>query len=112
MVLPHLQLTTLPPSKILDQLSSTSVETTTAEDHLAELAEKTLTISPERKSVASRLLGASAFYLLLVLGVSAYIPSSMMDARIPNSSALDVKLLSQPFLPTAADNAMVIPLSF
>lgn len=111
MVLPHLQLTTHPNNK-LDPLSSTSVETTTVEDHHAELAERTLTIYQERKSAALPLLGASASCSPLVLGVSAYIPSSMMDAKTLNSSALGARLLSPPSLPTVADKAIVIPLSF
>jgi hypothetical protein len=88
------------------------VATTTLEDLPAELAERTLTTFPERKSAALPLPGASAFFSLLEHGVSAYIPSSMMDARTLNSSALDAKLLSPPSLPTAADKAIVIPLSF
>ena len=55
---------------------------------------------------------AIAWCLCLLLTVGAYIPSSMMDARTPNSSALGAKLSSPPSLPTAADKALVIPLSF
>jgi hypothetical protein len=88
------------------------VATTTLEDLPAELAERTLTTFPERKSAALPLPGASAFFSPLEHGASAYIPSSMMDARTLNSSALDAKLLSPPSLPTAADKAIVIPLSF
>ena len=111
-VLPHPQLTILLLNNKLDPPSSTSVVTTTVEDHPAELAEKILTIFPERKSAALPLPGASAFFSPSEHGVSAYIPSSMMDARTLNSSALDAKLLSPPSLPTAADKAIVIPLSF
>jgi hypothetical protein len=108
-----LQLTTLLLlNRMLVLPSSTSVTTTTVEDHPAELAERILTTSPERKSAALPLPGASAFFSLLEHGVSAYIPSSMMDARTPNSSALGAKLSSPPSLPTAADKAIVIPLSF
>lgn len=60
--LPLPQLTTLLLNSKLALPSSTSVVTTTVEDHPVELAERILTTSPERKSVASPLPGASAFF--------------------------------------------------